>query len=136
MLEILKEWMESQKFVDIYTSPEKPTKFIYGRILAVNTEHVAIYMLSTDGGFDGVVMRPLSDVYRVDVDNQYETVMQKLRSLHHEQLPEFVLDNEQISHSLLTIAQQTQRVVSLVLKGSDYYDLVGLLWKPMIRCAK
>jgi len=127
MLNILMECCKNKKYVAVYTNTSDSSKFIFGRIISVNTNNIAIYMLSPDGYFDGVVVKQIDDVLRVEIDGQYSEKMQKLQSLYNQKPFEYVLDDENIPESLLLIAQQLKQVVAIEIMQSGFDNIVGFV---------
>lgn len=127
MLRILKELCLSKKTASIYTNYNTPTKFYYGVVLAVNDEEIAIYMISTDGKDDGIVAQSIDDVIRVELDGLYEEKMRKLCSINPPIDFDVTLDNNNIIKSLLDLALETKKIVSIELVDSGYDDVVGFV---------
>ena len=126
MFNVLSEILKQNKDACIYTNLEKTNKFHYGKILQVNEDEVAIGMITQDGEFDGILMKPIDSIYRVDVDGQYVQKMQKLCSVSFESYND-KLDANNIKASLLLLAQRTQKVISVELINSGYDDVVGFV---------
>lgn len=74
--ELLKAF-QSNKNCSFYTDDECD-KFIYGKIIALNEDEVAIQMYNTDGTCDGVIVKTVSDFFRIEYDSKYN---QKWRNL-------------------------------------------------------
>ncbi|MCQ4021805.1 MULTISPECIES: hypothetical protein [unclassified Ruminococcus] len=127
IVETLKEMAKSDKRVSIYTDINEPSKFCYGYILCVNYEEVAIYMISPDGFFDGILMKKIYDIIRIEIDGQYHEKMKKLCSLSKMQPFNYSIDPTNIQYSLLEIALQSKQIVSLELVDSGYDDVVGFV---------
>ena len=111
-------WHEKKK-VCLYTNHEETSNFIYGYILSINEETVTLYLITSDGKYDGVLVKQLSEIFRIEIDTQYVEKMKKLESLS--ELPEFPysIDSERPIESLLLIAQSSQKMVELVGYGGD-----------------
>lgn len=127
MLKILSDLFLTKKLASIYINNDEPTKFYYGTVLALNDEEIAIDMLLCDGGNDGIVVNKVDKVYRVETDGQYDAKMKKLCMLNPYHLFKGNLDNDNITLSLLLIAQETAEIVSIELLYSGYDDVVGFI---------
>ena len=79
-------WHEKKR-VCLYTNHEETSNFIYGYILSINEETVTLYLITSDGKYDGVLVKQLSEIFRIEIDTQYVEKMKKLESLS--ELPEF-----------------------------------------------
>ena len=113
--------------VCIYTDQENTEEFYYGSILSVNEDEIAIYMISPDGEFDGVIAINTSRVFRVDVDSIYQNKMIKLCSETAYDMFDCELDNNNIFSSLLRKASSDNEIVSLELLDSGVDDIMGLV---------
>lgn len=127
MLDYLKQICKDQKYVAVYTNPQDSTKFIYGRIISVNSNYIAIYMLSPNGYFDGVIIKQISDVFRIETDSKYGDKIQKLSSLCNEKPYTYTVNNKMMLESLLLIAQRDKQIVSIEILKSGYDDVVGFV---------
>ena len=127
LINTLLEISQNNKNASIYTNFNETSKFHYGRIICVNSEELAIYMISPDGLYDGILLKKTEDIIRVEVDGQYDKKMKKLCSLSQLQPFEYSLDSTNIKASLLEVALQSRRVVALELVDSGYKDVVGFV---------
>lgn len=105
MLNVLKKLCKEQKYASIYTDSENSNKFIYGQILAVDMDYIAIGMISPDGISDGIVVQPTGRVIRVEIGGQYDRKMQKLIMFHNSKSDQYAFENGKILESVLRIAQ-------------------------------
>lgn len=127
MLRILYELRASQKMVSIYTNYQETNKFHYGVIIALNEKEVAIQMVSPDGECDGIIVMDVENVIRVEEGGQYAEKMKKLCPKNPCPLFNEVLEENDISESLLSIALRKKSVVSIELVDSGYNDIVGFV---------
>ena len=77
--ELLKAF-QSNKNCSFYTDDECD-KFIYGKVIALNEDEVAIQMYNTDGTCDGVIVKTVSDFFRIEYDSKYNQKMVQIRLL-------------------------------------------------------
>ena len=129
MLKILYELHDSKEMAAIYTNTQETTKFHYGKVVAVNDREVAILMISPDGIYDGVSVFGVEKVYRVETRGQYAKKMEKLCSAMNFPSWDEEIDEENILKSILSIAQNSQQIVSFELVDSGIADTVGLIEK-------
>ena len=125
MIEILKKLLVSGETALIYTDDQNTAKFHYGIICGVNDTEVSINMFNQSGNYDGIIMISSDMVYRIEIDGQYHKKMEKLCSKTTKSFE--MLDNDNIKNSLLNLALETQKIVSLELMNSGCYDIVGFL---------
>ena len=126
MFSILSNLHRQQKMASFYMNFEDMTKFFYGKIIAINESECAIYMLSPDGNYDGIVVKSIDDVIKIEIDGQYEEKMKKLMLLSSkDRCEEYQLDEDNITKSLLKYAANAQTIVSIELLHSGNNDVVG-----------
>lgn len=127
MIKLLNEMQKEQKYVSIYTNTKDLSKFIFGRILSVNNNYIAIYMISPDGLFDGILVIQTNDICRIEIDSQYSKELLKLISSNNQEQPEYNLDPEKIAESLLSISRDEKKLIAVELLKSGYDDIVGFV---------
>lgn len=129
MIEILNKLCLTKKNASFYTNTGETNKFHYGSILAVNSNEVAINLISPDGDFDGILVKPTDSIYRIQVDSQYDIKMNNICSDISDNTFTECIDNTNIKESLLYIGLKTQKIVSLELLNSGINDVVGIIKK-------
>lgn len=127
MIDLLFEMKRMQENICIYTNANETTKFNFGSVLAANYEEFALYMISPDGNYDGILLEKTSRLYRIDQGGQYYKKMQAL--MNSSKLPnlDFDLCEESIKESLLNIAFKTKKIVSIELVDSENFDIIGII---------
>ena len=127
MLHTLTNIYLHKNFVALYTDLSNSSQFIFGRIANINKDEIAIYAISPEGYFDGVVAKKTTDILRVDLGGRYMNKMKQLMAIHHVEIPDYELDNKDIFRSLLTLAKDSREIVSLELLESGYVDVTGFV---------
>lgn len=126
MLEVLNEICEQKKNVAIYTNIHNTSKFIFGRILAVNEDDIVIDMISPDGKFDGILATKIDKIYRIELDGQYAEKMKKLCPKDRS-YSEIIFETNDLKYDLLSYAFESKGVLSIELIDSENYDIVGFV---------
>ena len=82
MLKKLKELSRLANKVSLYTNTNinDTSHFLYGIILAVDENKIAVQLISPDGENDGIVAFDTEEVFRIELDGQYAEKMKKLSS--------------------------------------------------------
>ena len=127
MYKILMELYKKQKYTCFYTNLEERTKFIFGKIIAVNEDEIAISMLTPNGEDDGVVSKLVKDIIRLETDSKYVESMIKLRKTIKKPMSVYSLQQEQIFFSLIKFAQENKNGVSIEILNSGLDDIVGFI---------
>ena len=124
MREKLAELKRLSENVCVYS--DDCNKFNYGRLLAVNDYDFAMLMYSPSGKYDGIIVRQIDDITRIEYGGQYEEKMQKLIDTDID--PESIsLDTENIAVSLLKLAFKQEKIVAVELLDSGFENAVGFV---------
>lgn len=127
MLTILSKLCEEEKFVSIYTNLNDTSRFIFGKILGLDDDFFAIYSVSPDGEFDGIIVKEIKTILRLELNTQYCKKMESLISFNELPILNYDIKNEKILESFLRFAAQTNEVISLELLNSEENDLIGFI---------
>lgn len=117
MFEKLKKLCKEGTFGSFYTSPERPSQFKYGCILAVNDDELLMLEISPEGNFDGLSLLDTSLVYRVEVDAQYHKRMELLTKPFKKPVVE--ISDERIKHSFLRYIASEKRIAIFSVGESE-----------------
>lgn len=121
--ELLKAF-QSNKNCSFYTDVECD-KFIYGKIIALNEDEAAIQMYNTDGTCDGVIVKMVSDFFRIEYDSKYNQKMEKL--IETDTFEDSVeIDGNAVFDSAIKSAINKNFVVSIELLHSGNENVTGL----------
>lgn len=131
MLDILKEICNNKEMASLYTNRNNVDCFIFGQVLCVNELYLAISAVSPDGFFDGIIMKTVQSVFRIEKESQYSKKMAALLKLAGRNCPSLAencfLDNDNIMGSLLRYAMKTNGVVALELEDSGIDNVIGTI---------
>ena len=72
MLSILEEAKLKQTVVSVFSDKTSPDSANVGRIVEFDENHVIISAISTDGRWDGYLLRKRSDIYKIEGASPYE----------------------------------------------------------------
>lgn len=103
-------------------------RFLYGKLLAVNDDEFALLMYTPSGMYDGVIVKRVEDIIRIEYDGQYEQKMQKVLS-QNINFKDIIIDDSQIAHSVLGLSLKQNKIVSVELLNSGINDVVGFVDK-------
>lgn len=127
MLKILSELYSSKKTASIYDDRNETSKFHYGAVIGVNENNAAIENISPDGEWDGITLVNTEAIFRIEKDGLYDKKMKKLMKINAPELFRFTLNSENLTFSLLSLALETKKIVSLELCESGCYDITGFV---------
>lgn len=126
MINVLESILNT-KWAGIYTNIDETDKFNYGMVIAVGHDDFAIYEISPDGKYDGVVAKKISSVIKIETDSEY--IREMLEKTPDSELGLFDMPPyvENVSLYLLKSAMKTQKIVSIELVDSGYFNAVGFV---------
>lgn len=81
MYQVLKKAFEQNKVVSLFINTEEPDKCNTGYIAALNEREVSLLMLSDSGNVAALSVLNISQVFRIDMDGEYE---QRLDDAHRQ----------------------------------------------------
>lgn len=125
MKEKLLELQRQNKNILIYCC-EDSNKFLYGKLLSVNDCEFALIMYTPCGEYDGIIVKSIEDITRIEYDGQYDQKMQKVLSRNLD-AEKYIIDNSLITSSILELSLKLNKIVSIELLGSGYDDVVGFV---------
>ncbi len=127
MKELLKKYTNSNEYVCVYASPKNSSGFSFGKILAVDEDFFAFLELDVDGAFDGVEIRLIDEVRRIETKGAYVEKMKKLIDGNGLDVIDTLRFGGEVVADTLKYSQKNKRVVSIELKTSGNYDVVGIV---------
>lgn len=129
MRELLQRFLESGEQICLYTERDAPGGFAYGRLLAVSGPHFALYLVSPDGAFDGVLVEGIDRVLRVEAGGLYQEKMERL--CRFASLPPFpqALEGDLVA-AVLAAARKMGKIVSVEVDESGEDDFAGFVAEP------
>lgn len=127
MIEILKLAMTLKKNVCVYTCDSEISKFLYGRIIFIDNEFFALYMLTPNGENDGILVKKISCITYVEMDGQYDEKMKKLCPNFDDLISETPIDfeNGNALFSIMLEALRTEKPISVELLDSGVDSVIG-----------
>ena len=127
MKELLKKYTNSNEYVCVYANPNNSSLFSFGKILAVGEDFFAFLELDVDGAFDGVEIRLIDEVGRIETKSAYVEKMKKLIDGNGLDVIDTLRFGGEVVADTLKYSQKNKRVVSIELNKSGNYDVVGIV---------
>lgn len=113
--------------VCIYRTDSDAEKFKFGKILAFNDEHTAVYEIAPNGSYDGVSVIATDSISHIERGGQYAAKMNKLTSPEsYEQFP-YSVGTEDIREQIIEIARKERGVIRLEILESGIFDVTGIV---------
>lgn len=123
----LQYFLETNKFISIYCN-DNMDNFLYGKLLSLNDFEFALMLISPNGDFDGILVKEINNIIRIEFDGQYEEKMSKLISFHTEEYCSNI-DNNDIKRAVLSLAKNNTKIVSIELQNSQDVNIMGFVEK-------
>ena len=123
----LQYFLETNKFISIYCN-DNMNNFLYGKLLSLNDFEFALMLISPNGDFDGILAKEINNIVRIEFDGQYEEKMSKLISFDTEEYC-CNIDNKDIKRAVLSLAMNTEKIVSIEFQNSQSVNIMGFVEK-------
>ncbi len=127
MLIVLADMCSSNRYASFYTNSFAPEKFIFGKVVAVNTERIVFQTLSPEGQDDGLAMVCVDHVFKIEENGKYAQKMYKLISGQNIPAYSLNINNDDIAGAMLSFAQIHGHIASVELLDSGIFDAVGIV---------
>lgn len=127
MIRSVKYCYKNKKVATFYCDDNGTQKLLVGVVEQYNDSEILIAHISPHGYYDGLILRHIEDVRRIDYDGEYEKKIKKLyqlRKQQHKQMQSFNADDE-ILYSLLDFAKQNDCIVSLEFADNSISGFVN-----------
>lgn len=127
MSDLISKFQGNKKFLSLYTNTDETDKFIFGQIIAADEDYAAILMVSPLGHYDGVLVKPREDFFRIDEDDKYVEKMKKLIDFSISEAFGAEISGDGVPMQALNIAKAKKKIVSIELLHSGYDDVCGFV---------
>lgn len=130
IISALKRSLNEGVMVSVYSSYIEPEKCSVGYIDFITSEHFIMKHVAPDGNYDGYIVRRIEDVFRVDINGEYEKNLELLYNLQKQQHQAFVKNNKtkDLFEETLIFAQKNNLVVTICIDETENQDdIVGFV---------
>lgn len=127
MFPALETFCREKKYVCVHADDTCPSKFIFGKIIGVDPNYFAISMVSPDGEYDGLLIKQIDDIVRIEQSESYERKMEKLMHVNGYKEEDVHVSSDNVLAWGLLYAKEKQLVVSAELDHSGIDDVVGFV---------
>ena len=124
---IIDDLHKADSYVAVYDNSADISQFKFGKFLCINDSRFAMLLISPNGDYDGIVVNDTEKIFRVASSGRYHEKIRKLMNFSLESVPLPCFDPQCIDMSILMYAKELNRLVSIELYDSGYYDVVGLV---------
>lgn len=117
MIDNLLHCYREKILVSIYCDLDDKQKHYSGYIIGIDDDMFFLAHISRNGRYDGYILRPIKDIYRIDYNGKYEKkleMLNKMRTQSHN-IAFAKNDPSTLLISVLEFAKNNNLVVSLIL---------------------
>ena len=125
MKEILVEAFQKKQYIAVYSNPSDTSKFAYGKLLGVDDIVFALYLISPNGEYDGILVQEIREIQYLEVGGQYEQKIKKLCALHDLPDAHIPVVTNHIKTDILLDAKASGKAVALEVNYSGIDDITG-----------
>lgn len=131
ILLFLKQSMVEKVIVSIFSNRNQPDACSVGYVEAITEDQVLLNHVTPTGLADGIVIRRLEDVFRVDINGLYEQKLHRLYFLQHQSHQTLLLDpantETNLFNEILIQAQKLGLIVNVCIDETETQDnIIGL----------
>ena len=123
---MLKSLCKSNEYISLYSNYEDPSRFHFGRILAVSDDKLVFQMVAPNGRPDGIALMELSRVFRVDRLDEYCVKMEIL--MKNYVMPKYDIDySSDLLTDILAFAEREKKIISIEIDNSEIENVQGII---------
>lgn len=123
--EILNELIKANKVVSIFSDYDNKEKCTVGFIKGFDDVYVLIICIDVNGEYDGIALRKLDCIYRIDFDGIYETKIYRLYELKNEENCEFLFNKSiDVFSQLIKYAVSYDKVMEISIDEDNEQELI------------
>lgn len=130
-IRLLKRSMNENIMVAVYSNKNRPDTCSVGYVDSITKDMVLIKHVTPHGLTDGFVIRRLEDVFRIDINGQYENKLQRLYFLQeqsHHAITSQLNSEVDLFVGILNISQKFGKVVDVCIDDTESQaDIVGFV---------
>lgn len=119
MLEKILEIMKNSGLIAVYMNSENTDSFCLGRVDYADDEFFMVNEISPKGEEEGIVLRKIQSVFKVEKENSYCKDMEILMKIKNTEFKEYNFKNEELLSQVLKYAIDNELVVTLFYKNDE-----------------
>lgn len=127
MKNLMRKLQANNQYVSVYHDESNSSTFEFGCILSVDDSFIAMLSLSLDGTYDGIVVFPITEIVRIEVETQYAEKMAKLQGTQASQMWIPALEGDDLLSSVLKEAKKAEKMLTITLRGLDDFGILGFI---------
>lgn len=123
--EMLENFKKNKKLVSLYSNVENKDAFNVGFIVDYDSKFLLLNSISEYGKYDGILLIYIDDIFRIDIDSNYENKL--LRLLNNKEITNYKFKKiGSCIEKLFNYAKENNSIISISFFDSDYKsDVIG-----------
>ena len=123
--EMLENFKKNKKLVSLYSNVENKDAFNVGFIVDYDSKFLLLNSISEYGKNDGILLIYIDDIFRIDIDSNYENKL--LRLLNNKEITNYKFKKiGSCIEKLFNYAKENNSIISISFFDSDYKsDVIG-----------
>lgn len=123
--EMLENFKKNKKLVSLYSNVESKDAFNVGFIVDYDSKFLLLNSISEYGKYDGILLIYIDDIFRIDIDSNYENKL--LRLLNNKEITNYKFKKiGSCIEKLFNYAKENNSIISISFFDSDYKsDVIG-----------
>lgn len=121
----LSKLMEQKEIVLLYTDEDDTEDFSSGYIARCTDNEIIMLCLDTCGRYDGVAVKMIEDIIKLEYGGQYSERLKKLNSFKNEMSKFQYIEKDNAFLSVLSYAQVKRKIVKIEILNSENDDVIG-----------
>lgn len=122
--EDMQKFKDNGKLVEVYTDERDTSKFEVGYVAAFDDEFFILLAVTKFGRLDGFILQETDNIVRVSEDTVYLKRISTLMRFYNEKQERPIIDKYPV-YGLLEYCRANNRIASIDLLGSEYFDARG-----------
>ena len=122
---MLENFKKNKKLVSLYSNVENKDAFNVGFIVDYDSKFLLLNSISEYGKYDGILLIYIDDIFRIDIDSNYENKL--LRLLNNKEITNYKFKKiGSCIEKLFNYAKENNSIISISFFDSDYKsDVIG-----------
>lgn len=123
--EMLENFKKNKKLVSLYSNVKNKDAFNVGFIVDYDSKFLLLNSISEYGKYDGILLIYIDDIFRIDIDSNYENKL--LRLLNNKEITNYKFKKiGSCIEKLFNYAKENNSIISISFFDSDYKsDVIG-----------
>ena len=124
--ELYKSFIGKNEFLSVFCNPDDQYGVVFGFAAQIDKDHFICNEVSTEGTYDGYVLRKADNIFRIDYGSYYESSLFKVfarENIKHKEIP----DNNNVFVNFIQFAKDSGFVISVGIRDYSSNSVTGYI---------